>query len=161
MVLGERVQIDHMTVSKNGISFKHFQSWERKSKHIHGCVSSNATALSARRFLLDLIERAPFKVLSIQVDGGSEFMGEFENCCRELNIPLHVLPPRRPEYNGGVERGNRTFRGEFYANPHCLEDSVRGIQTALSKALIKYNTYRPHFSIGNLTPMAYIKNNHA
>ncbi len=160
MVLGERIQIDHMTVSKNGISFKHFQSWERKSKHIHACVFSNATALSAKRFFLDLIEKAPFKVLSIQVDGGSEFMGEFEDACKELNIPLHVLPPRRPEYNGGVERGNKTLREEFYASPYLLEDSVRGFQAALSKALLKYNSYRPHFSIGNLTPMQYIRNNH-
>ena len=160
MILGERVQIDHMTVLKNGIYVKHFQAWERKSKYIHGSVYSNATALSARRFLLDLIEKAPFKVLSIQVDGGSEFMGEFEEACRELNIPLHVLPPRRPEYNGGVERGNKTLREEFYASTSLLEDSVRGIQAALSKALLKYNSYRPHFSIGNLTPMQYIKINH-
>ena len=34
MELGERVQIDHMTVTKNGISFKHFQAWERRSKTI-------------------------------------------------------------------------------------------------------------------------------
>lgn len=161
MILGERVQIDHMTVTKNGITVKHFQSWERKSKHIHACVYSNATALSAKKFLMDLIQKAPYKILSIQVDGGSEFRAEFEDACRDLNIPLHVLPPRRPDYNGGVERGNRTFKEEFYANPHFLEDSVRGIQSALSKALLKYNTYRPHFSIGNLTPMEYIKNNHA
>jgi hypothetical protein len=32
--IGERVQIDHMTVTKNGITFKHFQAWERKSKYI-------------------------------------------------------------------------------------------------------------------------------
>jgi len=38
MELGERVQIDHMTVTKNGITFKHFQSWERKSKYINAAV---------------------------------------------------------------------------------------------------------------------------
>ena len=161
MVIGERVQIDHMTVLKNGIYVKHFQSWERKSKYIHACVYSNAKASSAKRFLLDFIEHAPFKVLSIQVDGGSEFMSDFEDACKELNIPLYVLPPRRPQDNGGVERGNRTFREEFYANQNLLEDSVRGIQSQLSHALHKYNTYRPHFSIGNLTPMQYIKNNHS
>ena len=32
MLIEERVQIDHMTVTKNGISFKYFQAWERKSK---------------------------------------------------------------------------------------------------------------------------------
>jgi hypothetical protein len=32
--MGERVQIDHMTVTKNSTGFKHFQAWERKSKFI-------------------------------------------------------------------------------------------------------------------------------
>jgi len=54
---------------------------------------------------MELIEDAPFKILSIQVDGGSEFMAEFEAACKELYIPLHVLPPSRPTYNGGVEHG--------------------------------------------------------
>mgnify|MGYP004221953659 CR=1 FL=1 len=47
MNLGERVQIDHMSVCKNGIKVKHFQSWERQSKHIHAHAYSNATARSA------------------------------------------------------------------------------------------------------------------
>ena len=63
---------------------------------------------------MELIEETPFKMLSIQVDGGLEFMAEFEAACKELSIPLHVLPPSRPTYNGGVERGNPTFKEEFY-----------------------------------------------
>lgn len=156
MKLGERVQIDHMTVFKNGIYVKHFQAWERKSKYIHAGVYSNAKSSSAKRFLLDFIEKSPFKVLSIQVDGGSEFMADFEEACAKLQIPLFILPPRRPTYNGGVERGNRIFREEFYAAQNLLEDSVRGIQAELTKFLHKYNTYRPHFSLENLTPMQYI-----
>jgi transposase InsO family protein len=158
MNLGERVQIDHMTVTKNGITIKHFQGWERKSKYIGAAVYSNAKASSAKRFLLDFVDRAPFLIESVQVDGGSEFMAEFEDACAERRIPLIVLPPRKPEYNGGVERGNRTFREEFYNQPDLLEDSVRGIQSALSKALVKYNSYRPHRNLKGLTPMEYIKN---
>ncbi|GHS93633.1 hypothetical protein AGMMS49949_06980 [Alphaproteobacteria bacterium] len=41
-------------------------------------------------------------------------MKEFEEACEELGISLYVLPPRWPDPNGGVERGNRTFREEFY-----------------------------------------------
>jgi hypothetical protein len=49
------------------------------------------------------------------VDGGTEFMADFEKECEILKVPLYVLPPSRPQYNGGVERGNRIFREEFYA----------------------------------------------
>jgi transposase len=60
MSLGERVQVDHMTVTKNGLTAKHFQAWDRKSKYILARVYSNATAKSAKRFLLDLVSHAPF-----------------------------------------------------------------------------------------------------
>lgn len=158
MEIGERVQIDHMTVVKNGITIKHFQAWERKSKYMHAHVFSNAKASSAKRFMIDFVERSPFPIQSIQVDGGSEFMNEFEEACAAMNIPLIVLPPKKPQYNGGVERGNRTFREEFYNRYDLLEDSVRGMQAALTKALIKYNTYRPHRNLKGLTPMEYITN---
>ena len=157
MVMGERVQIDHMTVTKNGICFKHFQAWDRCSKFIDTAIFSNAKSSSAKKFLLDFVRNAPYKILSIQVDGGSEFMAEFEEACEELHIPLIVLPPKKPEYNGGVERGNRIFREEFYNRSDLLEDSVRGIQAELRKALTKYNSYRPHRNLQGLTPLQYIQ----
>jgi putative transposase len=147
-----------MTVTKNGITFKHFQAWERKSKYIDAAIYSNAKASNAKRFLIDFVKQAPVKVESIQVDGGSEFMAEFEDACAQLKIPLIVLPPKKPEYNGGVERGNRTFREEFYNRADLLEDSVRDMQAALTRAVKKYNTYRPHRNLKGLTTMEYIKN---
>lgn len=158
MVMGERVQIDDMTVSKNGICFKHFQAWDRRSKFIDTTIFSNAKSSSAKRFLLDFVRRAPYTILSIQVDGGSEFMAEFEGACGELDIPLIVLPPSKPTYNGGVERGNRTFREEFYSRPNLLADSIGAMRYELKKATAKYNTYRPHRGLKGLTPMEYINN---
>ena len=99
MRLGERVQIDHMTVTKNGVCVKHFQAWDRTSKFLHAGVFSNAKASSSKRFLIDFIRKCPFKILSIQVDGGSEFMADFEDASRELKIPLLVLPPSKPTYS--------------------------------------------------------------
>lgn len=159
MVMGERVQIDHMTVTKNGIYFKHFQAWDRRSKFIDTAIFSNAKSSSAKRFLLDFARRAPYKILSIQVDGGSEFMAEFEDACAELGIPLIVLPPSKPTYNGGVERGNRTFREEFYSRPNLLADSIGAMRYELMKATQKYNTYRPHRVLKGLTPLEYININ--
>lgn len=156
--LGERVQIDHMTVTKHGVSMKHFQSWERLSHHMHAQVYSNAKSRSAKRFLEELLKTAPFKIHSIQVDGGSEFMADFEEACAAHKIPLLVLPPAKPTYNGGVERGNRIFREEFYNSPFLQADSLGAIRNELTKAIWKYNSYRPHSALKGLTPMEYIEN---
>jgi transposase InsO family protein len=156
MEIGERVQIDHMTVTKNGITLKHFQAWDRRSKFIFANVYSHAKSSSAKKFLLELIQKAPFKILSVQVDGGSEFMGEFEKTCFELNLPLIVLPPSSPKYNGGVERGNRIFREEFYAKPNLIADSIGAMRFDLAHAIHKYNAYRPHSKLNGLTPLQYI-----
>jgi Fe2+ or Zn2+ uptake regulation protein len=143
MGLGERVQIDHMTVVKNGLEIKEFHAWERKSKHLSADIFSSATSSDARNFLLELVKTAPYPILSFQVDGGSEFRGEFEKACEELQSPLIVLPRACPKYNGGVERSNRTLREEFYARDDVNASSLEDMQLELKKAIQKYNEYRP------------------
>ena len=154
---GQMIQLDHMTVSKNNICAKEFRAWDPKSKFIYGGLYSNATSRSAKLFLEELIQQAPFKIESIQVDGGSEFMKEFEEYCAILGISLFVLPPKRPQWNGGVERGNRIFREEFYARKDLLANSIDALRAALFKAITKYNSYRPHSNLKGLTPMQYIQ----
>ena len=155
---GEMVQIDHMSVSKNQVYMNDFQAWDPISKYVYAQVFTNATSHAAKKFLEQFIEHAPFKVSSIQVDGGSEFMAEFEQACADLNIPLFVLPPKKPKYNGGVERSNRIFREEFYARNDLLADSLGAFKVELKHAVAKYNSYRPHQSIDFLTPLEYINN---
>jgi len=58
-------------------------------------VVSKATSAAAAKFLRKVIEKMPFTVKSIQVDGGSEFMKNFEDECAKIGIPLFVLPPKR------------------------------------------------------------------
>ena len=159
MGLGERVQIDHMTATKNGITVKHCQAWERKSKDIHAQIYSNAKATSARKFLKELIQVAPYPIRSIQLDGGSEFMAECEAECERLKLKLEVLPPSKPTYNGGVESANRTFREDFYDEPEILADSIGALRFDLKKAVTKYNTYRPHFALDGKTTREYIQSN--
>jgi transposase len=157
MEMGENVQIDHMTVTKNGVTVKHFAAWERHSRFIFANCYSNAKSSTAKKFLLELIKSIPYKIKSIQVDGGSEFMDEFEDACKDIDVPLYVLPPATPRYNGGVERSNRTFQDEFYDRNDLLEDSIVGIRRELYRYVEKYNTYRPHYSLKGMTPMEYIK----
>jgi hypothetical protein len=56
----------------------------------------------------------PFPVRAIQIDGGSEFMAEFEAACQAKDVALYVLPPRSPQTNGAVKRCNGAWRYEFY-----------------------------------------------
>ncbi len=72
------------------------------------------------------------------------------------NIHLFVLPPKSPKYNGNVERCNGTTRDEFYFQYNYIFN-VHGIRQKLQNFNNKYNTCRPHQSLGNLTPMDYFK----
>ena len=67
-VPGEMVQIDHMSVSKNNIYFKHFQAWDPITKTIVAEVTSNAKSLTAAKFLRKVIKELPFELKSIQQD---------------------------------------------------------------------------------------------
>jgi hypothetical protein len=152
---GELIQIDHMSVTKHNIAMKEFRAWDSITKVIVADVVSNATSTAAAKFLRKVINEMPFKVKSIQVDGGSEFMADFEKECEKLKLPLYVLPPSRPQYNGGVERGNRIFREEFYGRNDINADSIGAFKIELKKAVHKYNSYRPHFRLNGLTPFEY------
>jgi hypothetical protein len=58
-------------------------------------------------------------------------MSEFEEGCQKIGKRLEVLPPRRPKYNGGVERGNKTFREEFYARKDLLANNITELRPEL------------------------------
>jgi len=154
--MGELIQVDHMSVSKDGMNVKHFQAWDPRSKTIITEVYSGATSRAAAKFLEKVAKQMPFKIRSIQVDGGSEFMKHFEVKCKQQGIPIYVLPPKRPQWNGGVERGNRTFREDFYEDENFIPGGIYQVRIQLQKAQDKYNSYRPHHNLGGLTPFEHV-----
>jgi len=88
-------------------------------------------------------------------------MADFETACEQMEIPLIVLQPARPKYNGGVERGNRTFRERYYACRDLIADSIGARSFELRKAVEKYNAFRPHHALKGKTPMEYLRINQA
>ena len=146
------VQLDTMHLRPlPGVERRHFTAVDVVSRWSVIGVRATATAGTARDFLDDLLARSPFPIKSLQVDGGSEFMAEFEAACRERAIPLFLLPPHSPKLNGHVERANRTHRNEFwelYDGPlelPPLQDALQAWETA-------YNHDRPHQALGYRTP---------
>ncbi|GAA6740518.1 hypothetical protein Thermus77359_07030 [Thermus oshimai] len=135
---GDLVQGDTLTVTLGtGEVVKHFAAVDLYSRFSLAQVHRQATGERAAVFLRALVAGCPFPVRAVQVDGGSEFMGEFEEACRGLGIRWFVLPPRSPELNGHVERMGRTFRDEFYTCP--LPTRIRELQRELDAYLAYYN----------------------
>jgi len=155
-VPGALVQLDTLTVNPTGErTIKQFTAYDPVARFTAAHAFRRATAQAASQFLDKLLAALPFPVTGIQVDGGSEFMAEFETACQTKSIALHVLPPKSPQLNGGVERANGTWRYEFYAC-HDLAHPLDDLNKQLDSFSRLYNTYRPHGALRGLTPIQYL-----
>ena len=157
---GDIIQIDTMDIRPiPGVILKQVTTVDVVSRWSVPTIASNATATLAVKALDAAIARVPFVVRAIQIDGGSEFMAQFERRCKELGIKLFLLPPHSPKLNGRVERANRTYRDEFY-NISDATPTVAGFKDALRRFEHHYNHIRPHQALGYLTPAEFLAKHH-
>jgi putative transposase len=154
---GQIVQLDtvYLTLAPGHVA-KQFTAYDPVAKWTVAKAYRRATAASAALFLDKLAAEMPFKVDAIQVDGGSEFMAEFETACQKRAIKLFVLPPRSPQINGAVERCNSAWRYEFYA-VYELPTRVEDLNPFIDAFQHRYNTHRPHGALGGKTPAQYLQ----
>jgi putative transposase len=154
---GEVVQVDTLSINvRPGVAVKHFTAYDPVSRFTTGKAFGRATATCAADFLGKLIQDLPFPVKAIQVDGGSEFMAEFETACQEKGLALYVLPPKRPQLNGAVERAQGSWRYEFYAC-HDLPHRLAPLNQHIDAFAHLYNQHRPHGALDGKTPAEYLK----
>lgn len=156
---GDLVQIDTLDIRPvPGVVLKQFTARDVISKWDVIEARYRATAKTAQEFIDTLLRRMPFTIKAIQVDGDSVFYADFEMACKEKNIKLFVLPPKSPKLNGSVERANRTHTEEFYEVNDCSWTT-----TELNKQLVGweyvYNCIRPHYALGNRTPLQFLEDN--
>lgn len=154
---GELVQVDTLFINlRPGKPIKHFTAYCPVAKWTVGHVAGAATAAAARALLDKLLAEAPFPIRGIQVDGGAEFRADFEQACAANGLALYVLPPRRPQLNGAVERAQATWRYEFYASfdlPHRLDR----LQPLVDAFAHRFNHHRPHDALDGKTPAEYLQ----
>ena len=74
-------------------------------KEIGQPVSCHHTQETTRPACSRQVELLPYPLLSVQVDGGSEFMAEFEQTCKDLTLPLYAC----------LQQAGGTRRYEFYS----------------------------------------------
>ncbi len=154
---GDIVEVDTLDIRPlPGVVLKQLTARDVVSRWDVMEVHRQAAARTTAGFLEALAERMPFEIRAIQVDGGSEFMAQFEEACQQHQIKLFVLPPRSPKLNGCVERAQRTHTEEFYE----VTDSDFTIADLAPKLLEwerVYNTVRPHQALGYLTPQQFLQ----
>jgi putative transposase len=122
-----------------------------KESVIH--VASTPSSLNAKNALAKVIERFG-KGISIVNDNGSENMGDAETYLRETNIPQYWTRPNSPKEKPFVERLIGTLQRECldYNYAHM---SLAELDELVNEWLDKYHYYRPHESLGFLTPAQY------
>lgn len=152
---GDLVQMDTLKLQLiSGDVRYHFSARDVVSRWDCARAFRRQTSFAAARFLEYLETKFPFKIKAIQVDGGSEFMKDFEEAIQEREIHLFLIPPRSPKLNCYVERANRMHREEFYEVEtigHTMEEHNR----QLEKWEYIYNYVRPHQALDYLTPAEY------
>jgi transposase InsO family protein len=152
---GDVIQIDTLSLDLGpGRTVKHFDAYDVFAKWTVAKPYARATAANAADFLGKVAAEMPWPIKAIQIDGGSEFMAEFELACRDRNLPLYVLPPRSPKLNGAVERCNGAWRYEFYATVD-LPTQIDKIAEHVDAFQHLYNHHRPHGALDGLTPAEY------
>ena len=128
---GDLVQVDTVDLRPlPGVILKQFTAIDVVSRWSVVAVRTRATATTATQFLDDLSARYPYALHALQVDGGSEFMADFEAACQQRGLRLFVLPPRSPKLNGCVERANRTCLPAGRPMPKSSGNAMTGIWTS-------------------------------
>jgi putative transposase len=99
-----------------------------------------------------LIERgAPER---IQCDNGSEFVSKvMDKWAYENGVTIHFSRPGKPTDNVMIESFNGSFRDECLNVNWFL--SLEDARDKIEAWRIEYNEFRPHSSLGDLTPTEY------
>ena len=92
---------------------------------------------------------------AIRCDNGPEFLAApFVAWCAERGIAIHYIQPGKPDQNAFIERFNRTYRDEVLNA--WLFTSLGEVDAISDTWRQRYNTVRPHDSLGRVPPLTFL-----
>lgn len=125
---------------------------KRAFVHVASTISSQQAAIAWTKVckLWGLVPKAALN------DNGSENLGQFAELLADMNVTQYFARPYTPKDKPHVER----FIGSL--ERECIQWGGLAIDLAdqqdiIDTWLIKYHDYRPHASLGYLTPTEYAK----
>ena len=126
---GQKLQMDVKYVPKecvvDGKKYYQFTAIDECTRWTYRQMYDEKSSYSAKQFLTELIQAAPFPIRMIQTDNGTEFTNAllvvkgahktlFEEALDEMDIIYKRIRIATPRHNGKVERQHRTDQMRFY-----------------------------------------------
>ena len=128
---------------------------ESKFAFAYGFTSHNSK--TAAEFIRTFKTVAPLRLTHVQTDNGSEFAAHFDLALEQDGIVHFHTYPRSPKQNAEIERFNRTLSEAFIRyHRSLLAHNLDLFNKKLMDWLLWYNTRRPHWSLGLVSPLRYI-----
>lgn len=158
---GELVEIDTVVRFVRGLRKYIVTAVDTYGRPAFAWCYHRPTSDNARDFFRKLQIALPFSTIAVQTDNGSEFHRHFTAYLQEHKITHYWNYPGRPYRNGHIEKFNRTIQEEFIDQHEIYLNEPDDFNRKLMDWLVWYNTERPHWSLGLLSPVDYlIKNGH-
>ena len=156
---GGLVKADSIVRFHNGIKRYIVTALDREKKFAFAYAYKNHSSDAATDFMKKFKNIAPISLTHVQTDNGSEFAKHFEVYLEKNKIVHFHTYPRCPKQNSEIERFNRTLSDAFIQqNRQLLAYDIDAFNDALMNWLLWYNTRRPHWSLGLISPLRYICN---
>lgn len=127
------------------------------SKVAYARMYPSNTSTYAKDFIQRLMYLTEGTISVIHTDNGSEFDGYFAQAVKELNIPRVYSRPHTPKDNPVNERFNRTIQEDWLDGVVFEPGDLSEANKLMTDWLVEYNTYRPHESLDQLTPIEYVE----
>lgn len=156
---GALVKADTIVRFTNGIKRYILTAIDLESEFAFAYGYASHASSHAADFMRTFQEVAPLSLTHVQTDNGSEFANHFEAYCEDSGIIHFHAYPRSPKMNAEIERFNRTLSEAFITrNRHLLAYNLPVFNRGLMDWLLWYNSRRPHWSLGLISPLRYIVN---
>lgn len=156
---GVLVKADSIVRFTNGIKRYIVTAIDKESKFSFAYAYKNHSSDSATDFMKKFQSVAPLSLTHVQTDNGSEFAKHFEIYLEKSGIVHFHTYPRCPKQNSEIERFNRTLSDAFIKqNRMLLAYDIDTFNHKLIDWLLWYNTRRPHWTLGLISPLKYIVN---
>ena len=134
-------------------------------------IYDDASSWNAIRFLKELTNITPFKIIAVKTDNGSCFTNRytgylkssdpfnprlhpFDVLCNDLAMGHYLIDPGKPAQNGKVERSHRTDQEKFYDETKF--ESFEELKYKLRLWNMEYNDTK-HCGLNGLTPNQALK----